>query len=1146
MSKQSGKSLMNRSLVIGTLLFLNGLAWLAGSPAGATGTGTGGPYGSTFDFELLAAEHSSAVGSYYRLSTGPGSFTLQFDGIPASLPSYCCGLDTTPSVNESFTANGDGTSTVEIIATSPNGTDLYPSGMLGQGNVPETDAGLRIGHPHGFFSDSIPLAWNPPHTVLSATVDLKLSNGTSVYGGPVALSPGPFFGAPGPWDGSLAVVFPNQVGKGVTTVDLRVVVPTPDSGGAGCVADTTTLCLSTGRFKVKVAWQALHLGTSGTGQAVPLTSDTGYFWFFGSSNVELVIKVVDGTPVNGHFWVFYGALSNVQYTITVTDTKTGLSKTYFNPQDTLASVADTSAFSASSAAPIKTGTMSVPTASARELLASAAPRIEPAATARLASGCTADATTLCLSSGRFKVKVAWQAVHLGTSGTGQAVPLTSDTGYFWFFGSSNVELVIKVVDGTPVNGKFWVFYGALSNVQYTITVTDMETGAVVGYSNPSDHLASVADTSAFGKLLETASTLVSAVAGGTLTLPSGSSILFPPSFVSGDREVTLSLVSSLAAMPPSGLVRSMGPGLVLSFSPPLSAVPFSARTGLGTASTSTTDIQFSINIGAGAPVGAVDSAPMADFVDLEGKSQFVGVPGEYDPTQRTATGTTPILRSSDVGSIQISLAQVRPAVELAPLPRQGAKIWNGTGWIDGTPGFDPAKRTLVLVHGMASKVEAAFGDCKDGAGSAAEQIRKAGGYEQIIGFDYDWTQGLAANGKNLADFLDSLQAAGLVTVDLEGHSEGVPVLLSAACQTHVTLGNVAMLGGPIMGTPAASVGSAVQTGGINALETVLLNLYGPLAPPVGPLGGILSRQFASDLQPGNTGTLASIRGCIASKMTDSSSNLGNTKLIAAAGYDFENDLGIGALGTVFKFFGLFGSEPFDGIVGLYSALGVGSGLDITRLSPYPLSHTRLECDSNVIRDVGSQVGGSGGGCAYKISPTSQSFGASGSSRSSVMVAAASGCKWTAVSNASWITITSVSSPSGNGTVDFSVDANPGTSPRTGTMVIAGLTFTVTEDGAAPSQCNTQQVSGRDTPETLTIEMGKSSGTFTFDYNTYEVPDRMEVFYEGRILFDTGCVRGPGSLALTYSGISTVITVQVTPNCSGTESTGWDFTVNCPT
>jgi hypothetical protein len=56
------------------------------------------------------------------------------------------------------------------------------------------------------------------------------------------------------------------------------------------------------------------------------------------------VKVVDGRAVNGKWWVFYGALSNVEYTVTVTDTQTGAVKTYFNPQGQLASFADTTAF----------------------------------------------------------------------------------------------------------------------------------------------------------------------------------------------------------------------------------------------------------------------------------------------------------------------------------------------------------------------------------------------------------------------------------------------------------------------------------------------------------------------------------------------------------------------------------------------------------------------------------------------------------------------------------------------------------------------------------------------------------------------------------------------------------------------------------
>ena len=99
-----------------------------------------------------------------------------------------------------------------------------------------------------------------------------------------------------------------------------------------------------GRFEIQVTWSVPSKNKSGVGVPVSLTPDTSGFWFFDSSNIELVVKVLDGRPVNGHFWVFYGALSNVQYTITVFDTLTGSTKTYTNPSGQLASVADTSAF----------------------------------------------------------------------------------------------------------------------------------------------------------------------------------------------------------------------------------------------------------------------------------------------------------------------------------------------------------------------------------------------------------------------------------------------------------------------------------------------------------------------------------------------------------------------------------------------------------------------------------------------------------------------------------------------------------------------------------------------------------------------------------------------------------------------------------
>jgi len=50
---------------------------------------------------------------------------------------------------------------------------------------------------------------------------------------------------------------------------------------------------------------------------------------------------------------------------------------------------------------------------------------------------------------------------------------------------------------TAEQEEFWVFYGALSSVRYTLTVTDTLTGSVRTYQNPAGQLASVADTAAF-------------------------------------------------------------------------------------------------------------------------------------------------------------------------------------------------------------------------------------------------------------------------------------------------------------------------------------------------------------------------------------------------------------------------------------------------------------------------------------------------------------------------------------------------------------------------------------------------------------------------------------------------------------------------
>lgn len=248
---------------------------------------------------------------------------------------------------------------------------------------------------------------------------------------------------------------------------------TPAAGVAGrlftpsCPTGAGAACLG-GRFLAEISWRAPG-GTTGAGRPLPLASDTGAFWFFDRNNPELLVKVLDGRSVNGHFWVFFGALTNVEYDLTVTDTETGARKTWRNPAGTLASRADIRAFPAAGSAPAP--------AAALASLASIAP----------------DGTTP--RPGGAEVSVEWRDPATGELRSAGVEPLSRDSAYFWFFGKENAELLVKVLDGRPVNGHVWVFFGGLTNLEYTLTVTlDGETRT---YHNPRGRMASAADTQAF-------------------------------------------------------------------------------------------------------------------------------------------------------------------------------------------------------------------------------------------------------------------------------------------------------------------------------------------------------------------------------------------------------------------------------------------------------------------------------------------------------------------------------------------------------------------------------------------------------------------------------------------------------------------------
>ncbi|HEX5070450.1 MAG TPA: BACON domain-containing carbohydrate-binding protein [Vicinamibacterales bacterium] len=84
------------------------------------------------------------------------------------------------------------------------------------------------------------------------------------------------------------------------------------------------------------------------------------------------------------------------------------------------------------------------------------------------------------------------------------------------------------------------------------------------------------------------------------------------------------------------------------------------------------------------------------------------------------------------------------------------------------------------------------------------------------------------------------------------------------------------------------------------------------------------------------------------------------------------------------------------------------------------------------------------GCTFSINPTSQNLSKNAQTGTTITVTAGAGCPWTAVSNDSFITVETGASGTGNGTVTFSVSNNNTGNARTGTITIAGKTFTVNQ------------------------------------------------------------------------------------------------------
>jgi photosystem II stability/assembly factor-like uncharacterized protein len=259
-----------------------------------------------------------------------------------------------------------------------------------------------------------------------------------------------------------------------------------------CGGGSDRLCLIGAKYQVSVTARD-RAGTPIKGRAITEGDSFGYFSFpdvTGDPDFpEVFLKMVNASgapaPYGGHDWVFHSSLTDLDYTVTVLETETGRIRTYdaADSEPLTCGRADASAFERDCAAAAESFAASMPPAGIG----------------------AASGAELSLLNGRFRATLRATDPRTGRTADGTALAKGDRFGYFSlpsFTGDPSFpEVFVKMADATAQpGGYFWVFHTGLTDLDYTLTVTDQVTGAVRTYSGGATdgtRLCGSADTMAF-------------------------------------------------------------------------------------------------------------------------------------------------------------------------------------------------------------------------------------------------------------------------------------------------------------------------------------------------------------------------------------------------------------------------------------------------------------------------------------------------------------------------------------------------------------------------------------------------------------------------------------------------------------------------
>ena len=465
--------------------------------------------------------------------------------------------------------------------------------------------------------------------------------------------------------------------------------------------------------------------------------------------------------------------------------------------------------------------------------------------------------------------------------------------------------------------------------------------------------------------ISSVSQFVTAANGGTITLPDNSYVTVPSGVLPSDVNASLTEVSYLQDQPSNTSIQYVGPALILTFQSRLQFFDITKSGNSFMVSSPsiaqprlhipTLPIHFNISAIGNDVSQLVGSVPIVDLKNSlnTGTSIVFGATGSFISNTETVAadvGTDLLNAATDAGqvidSITVSAANILGiAVNVFTAPSD-LELSSQNTWTSYSK--CPTGKTMVLVHGMLSDAQTAFPN------QTAINIKQRGGYDGLVAFDYDWTQTINASGAQLATFINSLAQCGN-SIDIEAHSEGVAVTMSALSQvsSSVTLPLVKhffALGGPFMGTPMANDSRlfsafVLSESSINLGSNVVLD----------GLSDLLTRPFIADLQvstPGSNDVLDSLRN----KLSTPSINNSPQFFVVAGSYPH------GILVPTAQLMTISGVNYSDGFIPLASALAfqpnvnAGAGLKVYPFAPFAMDdHLDLTTDTSIIASTTSQA-----------------------------------------------------------------------------------------------------------------------------------------------------------------------------------------------